>query len=44
MPSEIHIRTPHSSIVEDAAIKTAFDTFVAACKSATAKHVDTGGT
>jgi hypothetical protein len=44
MPSECHIRVPHSTLAEDAAIKTAFDTFVASCKSATGKHVDAGGT
>jgi hypothetical protein len=44
MSAEIHVRTPHSSIAEDAAIKTAFDTFIAAVKSATSKRVDAGGT
>jgi hypothetical protein len=44
VPSSIRISVPHSTLAEDAAIKTAFDTFVASCKSATGKHVDTGGT
>lgn len=43
MPSEIHVRTPHSSLAEDAAILTAYNTFIAAVKAATSKHVDAGG-
>jgi hypothetical protein len=43
MTSEIHVRTPHSTVAEDAAILTAYNTFIAAVKSATTKHVDAGG-
>jgi hypothetical protein len=43
MPSEIHVRTLHSTVAEDAAILTAYNTFLAAVKSATTKHVDAGG-
>jgi hypothetical protein len=44
LPSQIHVVVAHSTLAEDAAILTAFNTFVAACKSATGKHVDAGGT
>ena len=43
MPSELHIRTPHSSTAEDAAILTAFNTFLTAVRAATTHHVDCGG-
>jgi hypothetical protein len=43
MPSEIHVRVAHSTVAEDAAILTAYNTFIAACKAATTKHVDAGG-
>jgi hypothetical protein len=43
MPSEIHMRTK-STIGEDAAILTAFNTFLAAVKAATTHKVDAGGT
>jgi len=43
MPTKIQLSV-NSSAAEDVAIKTAWDTFLAAVKSATAKHVDVGGT
>jgi hypothetical protein len=43
MPSQIHVRTA-STIGEDAAILTAFTTFLAAVKAATTHKVDAGGT
>ncbi len=44
MAAFIHVKIPNSAPTEDAAIKTALDTFIAACHSATAHHVDCGGT
>jgi hypothetical protein len=44
MPFEVHVRSVHSTLAEDVAIKTAFDVFVASCKSATTRHIDAGGT
>jgi hypothetical protein len=43
MPSSIRVSVPHSTVAEDAAILTAYNTFVAAVKSATTMHVDCGG-
>ena len=43
MPFDIHVRSAVSTVAEDAAVKTAFDTFIAAVKAATAHHVDAGG-
>jgi hypothetical protein len=43
VPSSIRISVPHSTIAEDAAILSAYNTFIAAVKSATGKHVDAGG-
>jgi hypothetical protein len=44
MPYDIHARCPYSTIAEDVAAKSAWDTFLAALKSATAHKIDAGGT
>ncbi len=44
MPSFIHVKIPDSTVAEDAAVQTAFNTFITACRAATTHHVDCGGT
>ena len=44
MPYDIHVKCVNSTIAEDAAALTAFNTFMASLKAATTRHVDAGGT
>jgi hypothetical protein len=44
MPYYIQVRSPYTSVSEDAAVKTAFDTLITALKAASTHKVDAGGT
>ena len=44
MPYFIQVRSPYTSVAEDAAVKTAFDTLITALKAASTHKVDAGGT
>lgn len=44
MPSTINVKVPNSTIAEDAAILTAFNTFMTSVRGATTRKVDAGGT
>jgi hypothetical protein len=43
MPYDIHVKSPYSTVAEDAAVLTAFNTFVAALQAASVHKVDAGG-
>jgi hypothetical protein len=43
MPYDIRVRSPYSTIAEDAAVLTAFNTFITALQSASTHKVDAGG-
>ncbi len=44
MPYVIDIKCPYSTIAEDVAVKSAYDTFVTALRSASTHKVDAAGT
>ena len=44
MPFVINVKCPYSTVAEDVAVKTAWDTFLASLKSATTHKIDAGGT
>ena len=43
MPYDIRVKSPYSTLAEDAAVLTAFNTFVAALQAASTHKVDAGG-
>ena len=43
IPYDIRVRSPYTSVAEDAAVKTAYDTFITALRAASAHKVDAGG-
>jgi hypothetical protein len=44
VPYVISVRSPYSTVAEDVAAKSAWDTFLAALKAATTHKIDAGGT
>ena len=44
MPFVISVRCPYSTVAEDAAVQTAWNTFLTAIRAATAHKIDAGGT
>ena len=44
MPYDIRVRSPYTSVAEDAAVLTAFNTLITALRAASAHKVDAGGT
>jgi len=44
MPYDIRVRSPYTTVAEDAAVLTAFNTLITALRAASTHKVDAGGT